>query len=261
MRYGMVINLNKCVGCYGCVVKCKQEHFLTPYMTWAKILVSETGKYPASTKHMYPVLCNHCKEPACIDACPTGATKKRDDGIVLVDQEKCIGCKHCITACPYQIRTLYVNRMDYFPNQGPTDYEKLAEKLYPLKNDVVVKCNFCVENIDHGISKGLKPGIDREATPVCVNICPAKAREFGDLDDPSSNVSKLIRENGALQLHPGFGTEPSVFYILSPLMKKDRFISRNIFPASSKYSLPYFLMTAKKVRKALTDISNPDNKE
>ncbi|MFC1949865.1 4Fe-4S dicluster domain-containing protein [Chloroflexota bacterium] len=255
MRYGMVINLKKCVGCYGCVIKCKQEHFLPPGMTWGKLLISETGTYPNITKHVYPVLCNHCKEPACVEACPTDATKRREDGIVWVDQDLCIGCKYCVTACPYQIRTFYSDRQEYFPGQGPTEYEKLAENLYPLKNDVVLKCDFCKDRIDEGIKKGLKPGVDREATPACVNICPAKARYFGDLDDPESEVSELIREKGALQLHPGFGTDPSVYYIPTDAMLKDNFLSRSFFPSSAKYSLPLFLMTAKQVHQ---DIEGED---
>ena len=88
MRYGMVIDLNKCVGCYGCVIKCKQEHFLPPNMSWGKILMSETGTYPNVTKHIYPVLCNHCAEPACVRAYPTCATQQREDGIVWIDQSK-----------------------------------------------------------------------------------------------------------------------------------------------------------------------------
>jgi len=247
MRYGMVIDLNKCVGCYGCVIKCKEEHFLPPDMTWGKMMITETGTYPDVIKHMYPVLCNHCKEPACVEACPTNATQQREDGIVWIDQEKCIGCKYCIDACPYQMRTFYSDRRDYFPGQGATEYEKLGEKLYPLKNDIVLKCDFCADRIDAGIKKGLTPGVDEEATPVCVNICPAKARFFGDLDDPNSEVSKLIKEKEAVQLHPGFGTDPSVYYILSETMSKSDFISRSSFPVSTKYSLPLFLMTAKRV--------------
>jgi len=248
MRYGMVINLDKCVGCYSCVAKCKQEHFLPPGMTWGKLLVCESGSYPTAIKHTYPVLCNHCKEPACIEACPTGATQKRDDGIVWVDQTRCIGCKFCVTACPFQIRTYYSDRKDYFPGQGPTEYEQLAEKMQPLKNDTVVKCDFCAERIDKGKEKGLTPGADRDATPACVNICPAKARYFGDLDDPASEVSRLVRERDAVQLHPGFGTDPSVYYIPTPAMRKARLLSRALFPASAEYSLPLFLMTAKRVR-------------
>ena len=245
----MVIDLNKCVGCYSCVAKCKQEHFLPPGMTWGKLLVCETGSYTDAIKHAYPVLCNHCKEPACIEACPTNATQKRDDGIVWVDQTKCIGCKFCVDACPYQVRTYYTDRKDYFASQGATDYEQLADKLYPLKNDVVLKCNFCAERIDEGVKKGLKPGLDRDATPACVNICPAKARYFGDLDDPESEVARLVRDKDAVQLHPGFETEPSVYYVLYPSMLKSRFLSRFCFPASIEYSLSSFLMNAKRVRK------------
>lgn len=249
MRYGMVIDLNKCVGCYGCVVKCMQEHFLPPGMTWAKLLFSETGIYPDVIKHVYPVLCNHCREPACLESCPTGATQQREDGIVWIDQEKCTGCKNCVDACPYQIRTFYSDRQEHFPGQGLTEYEEQAENLFPLKNDVVLKCDFCADRIDEGVKKGLKPGVDWEATPACVNICLAKARFFGDLDDPDSEVSRLIRDKEAVQLHPGFGTDPSVYYILPATVSKDSFLSRTTFPISAKYSLPLYLMTARKVNK------------
>jgi phenylacetyl-CoA:acceptor oxidoreductase subunit 1 len=251
MRYGMVIDLNKCVGCYGCVIKCKQEHFLPPGISFAKLRISETGTYPDIIKHVYPVLCNHCKEPACVEACPNEATYKREDGIVVIDQEKCTGCNYCVTACPYEIRTFYSGRKEYFPGQGQTPYEELAENLYPLKNDVVLKCDFCADRIDEGVKKGLKPGVDWEATPACVNICPAKARFFGDLDDPDSEVSKLIKEKGAVQLHPGYGTDPSVYYIYSGAMPEERFISRSSFPTSAKYSLPLFLATAKRVHQEI----------
>ncbi|MFC1900053.1 4Fe-4S dicluster domain-containing protein [Chloroflexota bacterium] len=253
MRYGMVIDLNRCVGCYGCVIKCKQEHFLPPGINFARLLISETGTYPEVTKHVYPVLCNHCKEPACLEACPNEATIKREDGIVKVDLEKCIGCNYCVTACPYQIRTFYSDRKEYFPGQGSTDYEEVGEKLYPLKNDVVLKCDFCADRIDEGTKKGLKPGVDRDATPACVNICPAKARYFGDLDDPESEVSRLIKEKNGTQLNPGYGTDPSVYYIYDGAIPDDGFLSRSSYPTSSKYSLPLFLMTAKRVREDIQE--------
>ena len=214
MRYGMVIDLKKCVGCYACVVKCKQEHFLPPGMKWRKLLMSETGTYPNATKHVYPVLCNHCSEPLCVKACPTGATKQLDNGIVTVDEDKCVGCRYCLIACPYQARTYNSDEKDYFPGQGPTEFEKLRAKLYPHQTGVVLKCNFCRERIDVGTKKGLKPGQDLEATTACVNICPSKAMVFGDLDELDSEVSRYIREKKAVQLHPEYGTDPSVYYVI-----------------------------------------------
>lgn len=214
MRYGMVINLTKCVACYGCAVSCIEEHFLPPDMQWNRLLISEGGTFPKVTKYMYPVLCNHCEEAACVKACPTTATQRREDGIVWVDPDKCVGCRYCLIACPYQARTYNADHKEWFPGQGFTEWEKMREKLYPLQTGVVYKCNFCKERIDEGVKRGLKPGVDREATPACVNGCPAKARYFGDLDDPDSEVASLISGRRAVQLHPEYGTEPSVYYII-----------------------------------------------
>jgi len=217
MRWGMLINLVKCAGCYSCAIKCKQEHFLPPGISWGKILVAEEeGKYPTAKKKLYPVLCNHCNDPICVEVCPTGATAQREDGIVWIDQDKCIGCRYCLIACPYQVRS-YVTEVgkEYFPEQGYTEWEKMGRKLYPHQNDVVTKCNFCRERIDEGQKKGLSPGKDREATPACVITCPNKARYFGDLDDPNSEISILIREKNAIPLHPEHGTDPSVYYVIS----------------------------------------------
>ncbi len=214
MRFSMVIDLKRCVGCYACVMICKQEHFLPPGVTWGKLIMKETGTYPNITKHVYPILCNHCAEPACIKVCPTNATYQRKDGVVVVDADKCVGCRSCLIVCPYQIRTYISAEKEYFPGQGFTEFEKLRKKLYPNKTRVVSKCNFCQERIDAGLKKGLKPGVDREATPACVNICPAKARIFDNLDDPESEVSKLIRRKRATQFHPEYGTEPSVYYVI-----------------------------------------------
>ena len=213
MRWGMVINLNKCIACGACAVKCNQEHFLPTGVLWSKILISETGKYPGVKKHVYPVLCNHCKDPVCTKVCPTGATQQREDGIVWVDQNKCMGCRHCMISCPYQSRSYYSEEKECYPGQGFTEWETIGKILYPLRVGVVSKCNFCKERIDEGTKKGLKPGVDREATPACVVICPAKARYFGDLDDQESEVSKLIHEKGAVQLYRAHGTDPSVYYM------------------------------------------------
>jgi phenylacetyl-CoA:acceptor oxidoreductase 27-kDa subunit len=212
-RWGMIIDLRRCVSCYACVLACKQEHFLPPKAFRGQLLVGETGTYPKAKKFTYPVQCNQCGEAPCVDVCPTGATSKREDGIVTVDPDKCTGCQHCILACPYQQRMCYYGEQkEYFPGQGQTALEEIGEKLYPHQDGTVVKCEFCVERIDEGLKRGLKPGVDREATPACVTVCMCKARVFGDLDDPESEASKLIRENPVYCLHPEFATLPSIYY-------------------------------------------------
>jgi len=213
-KWGMVIDLKKCIGCYSCLIACKQEHFLPPDIFWNRIVISETGQYPNVKNYVYPVLCNQCNEAICVKVCPCGASTKREDGIVKVDYEKCAGCQYCVIACPYQQRIFYDDdKKEYFPGQGLTELELIGRELSPLRPGTVVKCNFCEEKIDEGIRKGLKPGVDREANPACVNNCPTKARHFGNLDDTNSNVSILIRQRKGFQLHPEFGTEPSVYYI------------------------------------------------
>jgi len=213
-RWAMVIDLRKCVHCYGCMIACKQEHFLPPDVFWSRLVIGERGEYPQVRKLVYPILCNHCREAVCVDVCPSGASAKREDGIVTVDPDKCTGCQYCVIACPYQQRTFYENdNKEYFPGQGKTELEIIGRQLYPLQPGTVIKCNFCQERVDDGIKKGLKPGINREATPACVNICMVKARHFGDLDDPESEVSMLVRSRKGYQLHPEWGTDPAVYYI------------------------------------------------
>ncbi|MBW2066962.1 MAG: 4Fe-4S dicluster domain-containing protein [Deltaproteobacteria bacterium] len=215
-RWGMVINLHSCIGCYNCMISCKQEHFLPPGVFFARVLVGESGKYPAVRKLIYPVLCNHCSEPPCVEVCPTGATAQGRDGIVSVDPNACIGCRSCLVACPYQQRTyLPKKQKEYFPGQGLTPYEEIGKNLNPLEPGTVVKCNFCSEILEEALVKGLTPGEDREATPACVNACPVHARHFGDLDDTSGRLQTLIRDKKAVPLHPENGTKPSVYYILT----------------------------------------------
>ena len=210
MRYGMVIDLKKCIGCYGCQIFCKAENATPPGMLWSRVLFYESGNYPAVRKTPLPVLCMHCGAPACVDVCPTGASAKRQDGIVTVDSNKCIGCGHCLIVCPYGARQLYLKDEEYFPGQGLTPYEKVGYQKHIV--GVAGKCDFCLPRI----KKGLKP--------ACVQNCMAKARYFGDLDDPGSEVSQLIRDKGAYQVYPDVypggavpGTkpeiDPSVYYL------------------------------------------------
>jgi Fe-S-cluster-containing dehydrogenase component len=212
--WGMVIDLQKCIGCYSCQIACKQEHFLPPEVFWNRVVIGEIGTYPLVTKQIYPVMCNHCREAACVKACPSRATTRREDGVVSVNAEKCVGCRYCLIACPYQQRTyLADDKKEYYPGQGLTAYETIGKELYPLEKGTVIKCNFCYERIDSGLARGLKPGVDRDATPACVITCPTKARVFGDLEDPESEVTLLIKERRGFQLHPEYGTEPSVYYV------------------------------------------------
>jgi len=214
MRWGMAIEMKRCIGCNACVLACKAEHFLPPETFWSRVLIAETGVYPAVTKLIYPLRCNQCQEPKCVEACPTGATQQRADGIVWVDEDKCAGCRYCMVACPYQARGFYEDtRKEYFPGQGLTDFEKMGRILYPHQAGVVQKCNFCLERIDAGREKGLTPGVDREATPACVIACPTKAMYFGDLADPYSALSRLIKEKKGKPFHPEYDTDPSIYYL------------------------------------------------
>ena len=160
-RWGMVIDTHRCIGCYSCVLACRQEHFLPRGVYYNRVLISEEGKCPTVQKIILPVLCNHCREAACVKVCPTGATFQREDGIVMVDGDKCVGCAYCVIACPYQQRTLYEDgKSEYFPGQGLTPYETLGKQLYPRKPGTVLKCDFCSERVDDGIKNGLTPGVD-----------------------------------------------------------------------------------------------------
>jgi molybdopterin-containing oxidoreductase family iron-sulfur binding subunit len=196
-RYGMVIDLNICIGCNACTMACKAEHATPPGIFFSKVLEKEVGKYPAARRIFLPVLCNHCGNPACMEVCPTGATSKRNDGIVLVDYDLCIGCRSCMEACPYGPRSFYKEEDTYYA-EGKTRFEE-SKQRYP--EGVVMKCNFCVDRVDQGLD------------PACVVTCPTECRIFGDLDDPQSRVSQIVAEKKARPLLPEKGLEPSVFYV------------------------------------------------
>ncbi|HEC61265.1 MAG: 4Fe-4S dicluster domain-containing protein [Thermodesulfobacteriota bacterium] len=199
MRYGMVIDLKKCIGCYGCQISCKAENATPPGVLWARVMKREFGKYPNTRRLSLPLLCMHCQDPACETVCPTKATTKGDSGIVTVDQDKCVGCRYCMMVCPYQARYHHAKEREYFPGQGLTPFEEMGYKQH--KPGLVSKCNFCQSRLEQGLE------------PSCVVTCMCKARYFGDLDDPESEVSRLIRDRAGYQLHPELGTDPSVYYL------------------------------------------------
>ena len=177
-QYGMLIDTRKCIGCHTCSVACKSEFDVPLGVTRSWVEYTEKGIYPNVSRNFLPRLCNHCRHPQCVDVCPTGATYKRpQDGIVVVDSGLCIGCKYCVQACPYDARFLN-------PVTGFAD-----------------KCDFCI----HRVSNGL--------VPSCVNSCVGGARIFGDISDPTSEISRLLATNPTTVLRPGKGTEPNVYYI------------------------------------------------
>lgn len=217
MRYGMVIDLAKCTGCQACTIACKAENSVpssTPddYLKaraifWHRVISVISGKYPNVRMQLYPMPCFHCENAPCVKVCPVQATYKRQDGLVMMDYEKCIGCKYCMIACPYGARSF---------NFKHQDSEKYSNPDVPLRRDgVVEKCTFCVHRIDKAVKEGKKFGNpDGEVTTACNEACPANARYFGDLDDSNSEVSKLIARRKAIQLRPDLGTNPQVYYLV-----------------------------------------------
>ncbi len=255
MKWGMVIDLTKCSRCHGCVAACRVEHFLPLRISWVKLIASEKEEGGFVDVSTYPVRCNQCKEAPCVEVCPTEATQQRPDGIVWIDADKCIGCRYCVIACPYQNRTFLSKDKNpgYFPGHPKTNFEKMGEKLYPHQVGTTQKCNFCMERIDYGLENGLKPGTDRDATPACVNTCQARALTFGDLDDPESNVSLLINERRGFQLQEEYGTDPSVYYVDGKIGGKES----NLAPedAMTGSHMPHLSSIEKRAREIFSRIN------
>jgi sulfite dehydrogenase (quinone) subunit SoeB len=199
MKLGLVIDLDTCVGCQACVVACKQWNTsgtlgpLTDYQPYGaepsgvafnRVRSYEIDVFPNNKTVNMPMSCMHCETAECVTVCPTGASYKRaEDGIVLVDQDKCMGCNLCAWACPYGAREL------------------------DSASGTMKKCTLCVDRI----YDELLPEADRQ--PACVLTCPTHARHFGDFEDPDSNVSKLVRERGGVQSLPELGYNPVNRYL------------------------------------------------
>lgn len=193
MRYAMIIDLKRCVGCHACATACKAGNGTPPGDLRAYVLRKEIGKFPETKRVVLPMLCMHCGDPACLKVCPTGATIKREDGIVHIDKDLCIGCRACATACPYGVRFFVANNQGYYPDYTP--FEKVNAGKHPA--GVMDKCDFCMERLAKG------------EQPVCVQTCITKARTFGDLVE----LTPLIRSRKGYQLRAECGTDPGVYYL------------------------------------------------
>lgn len=176
-RYAMTMDTHRCVGCSACVISCKTENGV-PLGCFRDWVVQESkGKFPRSLLEIRSERCNHCSNSPCVSACPTGASHFSKGGAVLVTHHKCTGCKACMAACPYDAR--YVHPEGY-----------------------IDKCTFCLHLVENG------------QLPACVTVCPTEALTFGDLNQPDSDVSRLLRERKHKVLHPETGCEPNLYFLL-----------------------------------------------
>jgi Fe-S-cluster-containing dehydrogenase component len=232
-RWGIAVDVARCAsrdGCRACVEACHTTHRVPVVAdprheikwvwkeTFARVFPEQVSSYEAEQRLRTPVLvlCNHCARPACTKVCPTGATWRRSDGVVAMDEHRCIGCRYCMTACPYGARSF--NFFDGNPERVPKpsrDGLRQAEPGYahPIGNSnypartagVVEKCTLCVERLDEGLA------------PLCVEVCRSRgtsALTFGNLDDGSSALRQLLASRTVLRRRPALGTEPSVFYLV-----------------------------------------------
>ena len=223
-RWGMVIDLDKCFACQSCTAACRMENNtavagpdqaeIGRAVLWNEVLPFLEGEYPNVTATLVPRPCQHCDNPPCIKVCPVKATFINEEGIVEVDYQRCIGCRMCTVACPYEIR--------YFNWYAPTWPEPLTAHLNPDTETaprpagVVEKCTFCIQRRRKAEQQALAEGRPFTATdyiPACVQTCTGHARYFGDLDDPYSLVSKLAHSPRAMRLLEELGTEPKVYYL------------------------------------------------
>jgi Fe-S-cluster-containing dehydrogenase component len=212
-RWGMVIDLNKCLkeeGCRDCINACHLAHNVPDFgnpkdeIKWIwkdsfeHAFEDQDNEFVEEELRHAPtlLLCNHCDNPPCVRVCPTKATWKREDGIVMMDWHRCIGCRYCVAACPYGSRS--------FNWRNPRPFIKDIQEDYPTRmKGVVEKCTFCEERLAMG------------ELPACVEKCKPKALTFGDLDDPESEVRKLLESNYSIRRKSGLGTRPDVYYLVT----------------------------------------------
>ncbi len=218
-RYGMLIDTRRCVGCRACVVACKAENKTPPGVYYTVVLEEGLMEQPDDRPLFMTKPCFHCEHPPCTDVCPVSATFKREqDGIVVVDYDRCIGCRYCIVACPYGAR--YFDFGDDYPAVAEDtpwagvpspelgQYRERGDDKSPIGN--VRKCTFCLHLQDE------EGRYDKDAGrwPACAKTCTGHTIHFGDFNDRGSEVSRLLRERQVIRLKEDLGTEPNVYYML-----------------------------------------------
>lgn len=220
-RWVMVIDLRKCVGCSACTIACVSENKLPPGVVYRPVTDEEIGIYPNVTRRFLPRPCMQCDDPPCVPVCPVGATWKQADGIVVIDYERCIGCRYCITACPYAARTFdfgsfYTQGTPATPvailgQERAVVYEKAEsfeyQRKWPrVKDESPIgnarKCQFCLHRLE------------AEMLPACVTTCIGRATYFGDANEPENLVSELIASPNVMRLKEEMGTKPRVYYLV-----------------------------------------------
>ena len=221
-KWVMIIDQRKCVGCHACTVGCIAENKLPPGVVYRPVTTEESGEFPNVKLKFTPRPCMQCEEPPCVPVCPVNATWRRPDGITIVDYDTCIGCRYCLTACPYGARTsdfgesytagvavgatvgaavagATVNSWETRPNHELGKSWDRTNHASPTGN--ARKCHFCLHRLEAG------------QLPMCSTTCIGRATYFGDANDPRSLVSELIQQNNTYTLLPHMGTKPRVFYI------------------------------------------------
>ena len=209
-RWAMAIDLRRCIGCSACTIACVAENKLPPGVVYRPVLEEEVGEYPHVSRRFLPRPCMQCENPPCVPVCPVKATYARPDGIVEVDYTACIGCRYCITACPYGARTadfgeFYTDgtpQRQAYETQPSHEYGRTWArdgKASPSGN--ARKCHFCVHRLEAGM------------LPACVTTCVGYATFFGDMNDPESLVHELAGKPNVTRLKEELGTKPRVFYL------------------------------------------------
>ena len=223
MRWGLAVDLGACTGCGACVVACRQENNVPVsdertfeqgrHMDWIQLFtkVEGSGHHDLSARQL-PLMCQHCDDPPCASVCPVGATYRDEEGIVAQIHARCIGCRYCTNACPYNVKAF-----NWFDPEWPDGTDRRQSPDVSLRDrGVVEKCTFCHHRLLLARDEARAAGRALEAgdwAPACVEVCPAGAMTFGDLDDPDSGVSRRSRSPRAERLLEELGTEPKVTYL------------------------------------------------